>query len=60
MKRCSCGLMIIWMKTEYGNKIPVDYKESISTEKIFNPKTMKSHFSTCTMADKFRKPKEKK
>lgn len=56
MAQCkSCKAKIIWMKTDSGKNICVDYDDKISREKKFDFNRMKSHFVTCPDAAKFRK-----
>ncbi len=58
MGKCrSCGAEILWKKTKEGKFMPVDIGSTESTEAVFDPATMKSHFATCPDAGKWRKPK---
>lgn len=54
--RCrSCDARILWMKTDRGKNMPVDWDEHSVGKERFNPKTMTSHFATCPNADTHRK-----
>lgn len=56
MPNCrTCGANIIWVKTESGKNMPVDYDEEIKNETNFDSDRMQSHFSTCKDANKWRK-----
>lgn len=52
-----CDASIIFMTTETGKFIPVDYKPGLEMVETFDPKTMVSHFATCVRAADFRKKK---
>ena len=54
-----CGQRILYMKTAANKIMPVDYKPELDNVNIdkFDPKTMTSHFATCSKADQFRKKK---
>jgi len=54
----SCGAKIIWVKTKAGKNMPIDFDvKFIDDEEFSAPIGHISHFSTCPVADKFRKPK---
>lgn len=53
----SCGALVLWMKTEKGKNMPVDYDADIASETEFDHTRMESHFSTCPNADSHRKGK---
>jgi hypothetical protein len=56
--RCrSCQATIMWMKTDRGKKMPVDFTPAAQGHERWNPKTMVSHFDTCPNADDWRKNK---
>lgn len=55
----SCKKAIVWMKTKNGKNVPVDYQENVLEAEIFNPRTMKAHFTTCPQAASWRKSKQK-
>ncbi len=61
MSTCkSCGATIVWMKTDKGKNIPVDWFEvpwGRRRPTTFDHETMVSHFATCPNADKHRKPR---
>ena len=59
MPKCvSCGAEIQWLKTEAGNRMPVDAGQlSAVGATVFDPKTMISHFATCPNAAQHRKKK---
>jgi hypothetical protein len=59
MSRCkSCGKEIIFLKTDTGKLIPVDYDLSDAADEYFDGEKHTTHFSTCPDAKKFRKPKQ--
>ena len=64
MNRCkSCNLHIIWMKTAKGKAMPVDLFNQTGAQidfeaKIFDPKTMVSHFASCLQAKEWRKTRK--
>lgn len=58
MSQCkSCKSKIIWVKTNGGKRMPVDWREDLEGDKIFDPKRHISHFSSCIDADNWRKNK---
>ena len=56
----SCNAAFLWMKTEAGRMMPVDYKPELENVDKWDPKTMTSHWETCPGAAEFKKKKEKK
>lgn len=54
--RCrSCKAPIQWVKTTKGKAMPVDLDDASRGRKLFNPKTMVSHFATCPHAEEHRR-----
>lgn len=59
MSKCkTCKATIIWMKTRGGKLIPVDWKEEIRGQDIFDSKTMIFHFNTCSNPKEFKEYNE--
>lgn len=50
----SCEKLITWLRTEKGKQMPVD---GATKDPVYNPRKHKSHWDTCTDADRFRKKK---
>jgi hypothetical protein len=58
--RCrSCDALIVWFTTAAGKKMPVDEATTQPTdaEHQLDLTRHKSHFATCSEADKWRKPR---
>jgi hypothetical protein len=56
----SCRAKIIWLRTTAGNHMPTDFENVEPEDRIFDPKKHVSHFATCRMADKHRRPTRSK
>lgn len=60
----SCGKKIMWVKTEEGRNMPIDYDPELEHlfadghPVEFDYDSMVSHFATCPEADKWRKNKK--
>lgn len=56
--RCrGCNARIIWFKTEAGKNMPVDADTVEADDEELDLKRHVSHFSTCSQANKFRRPR---
>jgi hypothetical protein len=53
----SCGDAFLWMTTENGKMMPVDYKPELENIEKWDPKTMINHWATCSGAAQFKKDK---
>lgn len=52
---CKCGATMLWMVTASNKRIPVDCRYDLVGVKVFDSKTMTSHFATCSLAKEFKK-----
>lgn len=58
----SCGASIMWVKTQKGKNMPIDYDKDLEhefvgakgTSPMFDRDRMTSHFDTCPDAEKHR------
>ena len=56
--RCrECDEYIVFLPTSTGKQMPIDADSVDEDDTEFDPKKHVTHFSTCTNAARFRKPK---
>ena len=55
-----CNAKIVFMSTETGRLIPVDWKPELENVEEFDKDKMTTHFATCSYAGQFRKKTPKK
>jgi len=50
-----CGEKIVFIPTNKGKMMPVDFNKDIKDWSVFNKDVHMTHFASCKYADEFRK-----